>query len=227
MIEKSRVLHLLALVLVFFPLVLVVVPSAFGNHTTGTYGTTGYQWLARDYDFATEWMSSNYCNTAELDAYDRVKNSTTTATYMSDRWPSGLQLVRDRCDGVLATEDDILLQYSDFCDTHGCEGFGGENHSIVATTSYCAYYSAPYPCGVRSTVHLNKPKYLNTTSLGRQRLIMHETGHSQGLGHHCSSDSIMNQGIGGCNGNRWLEVMSYLATDREGVRAVYPNWQYP
>ena len=224
---KAKLWRSLGPALTMLMLVLIVVPTALADDITGTYGTTGYQWLARDYDFATEWMSSNYCNTAELDAYDRVKNSTTTATYMSDRWPSGLQLVRDKCDGVLATEDDILLEYSDFCLTHSCGTYGGENHSIVATTSYCAYYSAPYPCGVRSTVHLNKPKYLDTSSLGRQRLIMHETGHSQGLDHHCSSDAIMNQGANGCNGNRWLEVMGYLATDRQGIRAVYPNWQYP
>lgn len=74
---------------------------------------------------------------------------------------------------------------------------------------------------------MNKPKYLNTLPLPRQRLIMHETGHSQGLDHHCSSDSIMNKGADGCNENRWLEVMSYLATDREGIRGVYPSWQYP
>lgn len=213
------------------PLALVVsllaIPSAFSSDITGTYGNRGYHWLARSYDYAEEWVTSDYCNDAELSAYSRIRSSTANASYMSDRWPSGLSLVRDTCDGVLRIYDDIKLDYSDFCQTHGCGTYGGENHSILASSSYCSYWGAPYPCGVRSYVHLNKPKYLNTSSLGRQRLIMHETGHSQGLEHHCTSDSIMNQGTSYCNGGRWLEVMSYLATDRFGVRRVYPNWQYP
>ena len=76
-------------------------------------------------------------------------------------------------------------------------------------------------------MHLNKPKFLNTSNQGRRRLLMHETGHSQGLDHHCTSDAIMNDGTSGCNGGRWLEVTGYLATDRQGIVNVYPNWMYP
>lgn len=55
---------------------------------------------------------------------------------------------------------------------------------------------------------------------------MHETGHSLGLAHHCQGDSIMNCG-GSCNNGRWLQVMSYQPTDRNGINDVYAYWPYP
>jgi hypothetical protein len=209
-------------------LLLGIVPSASSNHIVGTYGSRGYHWLATNYDYAEEWVTSNYCTTAELDAFTRVRNSTAGTSQFAGRWPSGLRLVRVSCDGVVDITIDIKLEYSDFCVTHGCGTYGGENHSFLASSSYCAFWGVRYPCGSHpSIVHVNKPKYLNTSSLGRQRLHMHETGHSQGLSEHCTSDAIMNNGVASCNGGRWLEVMSYLATDRSGVRSVYPNWPYP
>jgi hypothetical protein len=56
---------------------------------------------------------------------------------------------------------------------------------------------------------------------------MHEIGHSFGLSHHCSSDAIMNDGSGGCNGGAWTSVMVFKATDRTGIVLTYPDWMYP
>lgn len=53
-----------------------------------------------------------------------------------------------------------------------------------------------------------------------------ETGHSQGLAHHCTSDSVMNNGDPSCNFGRWQEVTGYMATDRAGVVNAYPAWPY-
>lgn len=50
---------------------------------------------------------------------------------------------------------------------------------------------------------------------------MHETGHSLGLTHHCSSPSIMNNGAGDCYGGRFGGT-GYFSTDRYGINNVYP-----
>jgi hypothetical protein len=42
---------------------------------------------------------------------------------------------------------------------------------------------------------------------------MHETGHSFGLAHHCSGNSIMNDGTSGCNGGAWANINGYQATE--------------
>lgn len=110
-------------------------------------------------------------------------------------------------------------------------GVQGEGVACVqphSAQSFCDYWGMRHPCGSHpSTVHVNWDKWGSTSDLGRERLIMHETGHSLGLAHHCTSDSIMNQGISTCNGGRWLEVMVYKQTDREGIRSMYPCWRYP
>ena len=206
---------------------LVLASGAFASHVYGTYGNRGYAWLARFYDVDV-WVTSDYCNQAELDAFTAVRNSTAGTTEFNDRWPSGLRMERMSCDGVVDNTIDISLDYSDFKVTHGGATHGGENHSTLAPSSFCAYWGHPYPCGSHpSVVHMNQPKFLNTSDAGRRRLIMHETGHSHGLAHHCTGDSVMNDGTSGCNGGRWLVVTGYLATDRQGIRNVYPNWQYP
>lgn len=208
----------------------VLLPTASASDITGTYGSRGYAWLAHWYDESggTEWVTSDYCTTAELDAFSAVRSSTAGTSEFAARWPSGLRIDRVACDGVVASTIDIKLDYSDFCVTHGCGTYGGENHSSLAPASWCATFVVQYPCGSHpSVVHVNKPKYLNTSAAGRQRLIMHETGHSQGLDHHCSSDAVMNNGASSCNYGRWLEVTGYRATDRHGVVSVYPCWRCP
>jgi hypothetical protein len=204
--------------------------DAFGNHITGTYGSRGYTWLARYSDMAggQEWITSNYCTASELDGINDVRNSTAGTSEFAGKWPSGLRMNRNDCTGTVTQYIDISLDYSDFCVTHGCGTYGGENHSTLAPSSWCAVWGAPYPCGSHpSVVHLNKPKWLNTSNQGRRREFMHETGHSQGLDHHCSADSIMNDGTSGCNGGRWLQVTGYLATDRQGIVNVFPGFMYP
>lgn len=206
---------------------------ASANHVLDTYPDRGYGWAARYYDYFFLDVSSDNCNPAELDAFERVLDSTSSASGdFNDRWPRGINLERASsgpCNGTVSGFTDIKLAYSDFCDTHGCGTFGGENHSTLAPTSYCNTYQAGhYPCGSHpSRVHINHPKYQNTSQLGKARLIMHETGHSLGLGHHCTSDSIMNDGTSGCNGGAWTSVMVYKVTDRAGILGVYPGWQYP
>lgn len=226
-----RVRHTIAAIVLVLAALAGASGTATASNITGTYGSRGYTWLARYYDMSAgfEVVTSNYCTLAEKDALARIRSSTAGTAEFAGRWPSGLQVIRsDACDGLVNAYVDIALSYSDFCATHACGTYGGENHSILAPSSWCSIWGARYPCGSHpSVVHLNKPKYLNTASAGRQRLIMHETGHSQGLDHHCAGDSIMNDGSSGCNGGRWLDVMGYRPTDRAGIRNVFPCWRCP
>lgn len=202
------------------------------NHIFGTYSAStraeqrGYHWAART-NWAELWNTSSHCKTAETGAYNRVRSSTVNTAQFSDRWYTGLNMFQYTCDSRVTRLVDIDLEYSDFCATHGCATRGGENHRDTPGERYCNYWGAHYPCGVHpSTVHINLPKWNDRSGLWRERLIMHETGHSNGLDEHCSSDAIMNDGTSSCNGGNWTEVMEYRATDRTGFRSVYPGWRY-
>jgi hypothetical protein len=78
-------------------------------------------------------------------------------------------------------------------------------HSHIVTSGMPLILCGSHP----ATVHLNYDKWNVTSTTGRERLIMHETGHSHGLDHHCTSDSIMNDGSSTCNGGKWTAIMSY------------------
>ena len=54
------------------------------------------------------------------------------------------------------------------------------------------------------------------------KTLTHETGHSLGLAHHCTSASIMNDGSSSCFGGRFGSAPGYFATDRQGISNVYP-----
>jgi hypothetical protein len=208
-------------------------PSASANHILATYGSRGYVWAATRVDGFALLVTSESCNQSELTAYDNVRTSTNNASgTFGTRWPSGIRMSRQptgACTGAVNDGTDIKLDYltaTEWSATHTTNA-GGENHSAQAPSSWCNMVGANFPCGTHwSTVHINNPKWVNTTAQGRRRLIMHETGHSNGLAHHCTSNSIMNDGSAGCNGGAWLNVDGYLATDRMGIVNIYPNWRY-
>ncbi len=215
-------------------IVVLIAASALpvrANHIVSTYRQRGYFIPATGTSFAIATTSDN-CNARELAAYNRVATSTTGATWIQGRWPQGINIYRnsgDPCNGNVTRGVDIFLDYQPRAtwDANHSTNAGGENHSSPAPQSFCDYWRVNSPCGSHpSTVHVNWDKWGTTSDLGKERLIMHETGHSLGLDHHCTSDSIMNQGSADCNGGRWLEVMVYKETDREGINKVYPNWRY-
>lgn len=199
---------------------------AQASHNKGTYGNHGYVWFARYDDNAIAWVSSTDCNKRETDAYERITNSTDDA--FNVRWPSGIRLSQQYCDGRMNAYVDIKLIYdSNFTQTYG--NYGGFNVSTKAPQSWCDTFGAPYPCGYHpSVVRLNRSRFFNNnwSHNYRERLIMHETGHSLGMSHVCSQDSIMNDGTSDCNGGRWTAVMVYKPTDHQAIRDTYPNWKY-
>lgn len=204
----------------------LAVSPALAYHHGGTYGNKGYIWVARFFDNAIIWVTSDMCNDRELGAYDRVENSTAGTTQFQDRWPSGLRWYRHGCDGVADDLTDIKIHYSDWdLDGHNGANHWGENHFHKAPQEWCDLWDAPYPCGAHpSNVHINLDQWNTHVDTWRERLLMHETGHSMGLGHHCTSLSIMNDGTDDCGG--WTALV-YTSTDRDGFRSIYPGWQYP
>lgn len=139
--------------------------------------------------------------------------------------------MRFNCTGNATVSVNVKLSYepsSNFVRADG-SSYGGYNESFKASASYCAARGVNHPCGSSlSIVHLNHSRFINDAYSHhyRRRLIMHETGHSLGLAHHCSSNAIMNDGTSGCNGGAWTNINGYQATDREGIHSVYPNWRY-
>lgn len=199
--------------------IMLPVAVTFANHYKGTYPNEGLLWMSKTYGYpGYEYVTSPNCNGDETGAYSRIKNSTTGKSEMS-RWKNGIQMKQYRCDGAWDSYTDIKIDYT----SGHPSGAWGENHSTLASSSFCQFWGTSYPCGMLPTVHLNKETWNGLSSTNRQRLIMHETGHSNGLNHHCTSDAIMNDGTSSCNGGRWSSVMEYQPTDRTGINSVYPN----
>jgi hypothetical protein len=212
---------------------MVAVTPAKADHRYNEYGYRGYTWFATFNDYATADVTSDNCNGREVDAYQAVLDSTAGKSYMNSRWPSGIRFRRaygHECDGTVTNSVDIRLDYrADFSTEAEHGNYGGENHSFLASSSWCDTMNSNYPCGSHpSVVHLNKARWTSDSysHAYRQRLIMHETGHSLGLAHHCSADSIMNDGTSDCNGGAWTSTMKYLETDRKGIYNIYPDWRY-
>lgn len=215
-------LSLAVFIILFLPVALTL-----ANHYWGNYPNQGILWMSGEKGYNGHvWVTSTHCFLEETSAYVRIKEST-TGTYEMSRWPNGIQMVPITCDGDIDNNPsiDIKLDYQENYQNdpeHGTEG--GHNHSTLALPGYCAAWDASYPCGTRSTVHLNKPKWDTKSFTWRERLIMHETGHSHRLDHHCNSDSIMNDGNKSCNGGKWEQIMAYQPTDRTGINSIYSTY---
>lgn len=201
-------------------------PPAKANHRKGTFPTYGLLWTSGRKNYSgLQYVSTNNCNQSQRDAMAAVKSGTTGTSWMG-RWANGIQMSEYLCDGTSNNYVDLWIRYkpqSYFLQPNGTY-IGGRNVDAAASPSFCSFWNTTHPCGMRPTVEINQDKYAANSSTYKKRLIMHETGHSQGLNHHCTSDSIMNDGSSTCNGGKFtsLSPMTYYATDREGVSKTYP-----
>lgn len=236
--RDRRLLHLALLPGAALSLIVGLASTAYGNDISGTYRTEGFVKAAKQPSPYTLNVSSQECTQSQLDAYSAVLMSTqNSGGTFGTRWPGGIKMQRapsGACTGTLTTATDIRMFYYDTDSAwhnapfggHSSEA-GGEEHAVPAPQAYCtAMGLTSTTCGLHpSVIHVNGVKWHATSSAGQKRLIMHETGHSQGLWHHCLDHSVMNDGTN-CHVDHWLTVTGYLATDRAGVVAVYPNWPY-
>lgn len=214
-------------------LVLLSGAAAYANNISGTYGQEGFWQPATQFNGFALGVASTHCNADELAAFSTIQS--TTQGQFGCCWPSGIQMSRVNCTGSVSTSVDIRLLYLSDSAWHACNPLpclhtteaGGEEHAKPAKSAFCAMQGVRFPCGLHpSLVEINDNKYHNVYGSGaeRQRELLHETGHSQGLDHHCNGDSIMNDGT--CNGGRWLQITGYKPTDIAGVLNVYPGWPY-
>lgn len=246
---------LVTLVLALVLIMGSIVPrdTSFANHIKGTYTSHGYHWGAHTHsspgrppDVVVLELEANCCAENQSifsNLAIAVANSTNDTSELRDRYLHGIAFSAPiRFDGVYALSDDIRFEFlaaADWCappygtGEHDCpngdpvQGAGGENHSISASFEYCGTFGHSFPCGYfPSRVHINQVKWNVTTDQGKVRLLLHETGHSPGLDHHCKGDSIMNDGSSACNRGRWLVVTGWEKTDRLGFRNIYPFWPY-
>ncbi|MFJ9313927.1 M12 family metallo-peptidase [Pimelobacter simplex] len=219
---------LAALALGVIPVATVGAPAE-ADHIYAPYPSRGYLWFATRHDNAIAWVTSTDCRPRELEVWDAVKSSTTGD--FPSKWPSGIRFSRSTCNGQVTSNIDVKLSYepaSNFVRSNGTS-YGGWNENKVAPASWCAVWAVSSPCGTHpAIVHLNVTRFTNAaySHAYRRRLIMHETGHSLGLNHHCNSNSVMNDGTGSCNGGAFTNISGYQGTDHRGIRNIYPNWMY-
>lgn len=206
---KTYVITTTVLLLVLIPLIVAA------NHNKGTFPNTGHLWMSSRKSFSGAiYVTSTNCNSDQVSAYSRIKNSTTGTTEMPE-WKSGINMKQYTCFGTWNNSTDIRIRHV------ATQSSPGLNIDTMRDSAFCAYWGTTYPCGVRSEVTIRQSWWDTASSLSRQRLIMHETGHSMGLNHHCTANSIMNDGSSTCNNGVWTTVMTYQPTDRIGINNVY------
>ena len=213
-IDAIKFMKVYAIAFVLFAFLLVPAMWVMA-HNKGTYPTVGHLWMSSAKNYSgLIYVTSTSCNADETSAYSRVKNSTTGTTEMAN-WPNGIQMSQYTCTGAWNNSTDIRIEYV------ASQSSPGLNVDTARTPSYCSFWNTTHPCGVRSNVSIRQSWWNGASSLSRQRLVMHETGHSLGLGHLCTQDSIMNDGRSGCNGGKWTGVMVYKPVDRAAINNVY------
>jgi len=189
-------------------------PSMYGGTLwmSGRFGYPGYVYI-----------TSSDCNGAETTTYGQIKN-TTTGTSEMRRWANGIQMSSYRCDNTWDYYADVRITYMDQSNFLQPDGhyIGGRNVDVQAASAYCSFWGTSYPCGSRPNVQINRQKFFGNSSTYEHSELTHETGHSLGLAHHCTSASIMNDGSSSCFGGRFGSAPGYFATDRQGISNVYP-----
>jgi hypothetical protein len=198
--------------------------AALADHHYGNYPYWGVLFMSRREGYSGNiWITSNRCNEAQRIAFNLVHNSTVGTSEMS-QWHNGIDMSEQRCDGAWTYLMDIQIKYMDQSNFIQPDGhyIGGRNVNLQPGSGYCEYWGTTDPCGVRPQVQMNVDKYFANGYTYREREIMHETGHSMGLAHHCSGNSIMNDGSSSCNGGAWFIPLHYYSTDRWGINYIYP-----
>lgn len=219
----------------------VIDTSRVYGHYPGV-GNTGYGLFKMSLNKTTNrgqvGVASNLYDPEIVNAFTRIRSSTAGySDYMpSSIWPQGFNLVMNNWSGTWNANVDILLYLYAW---NPADQWEGQTYNYTAPSAYCAVWGQTYPCGTRPTIEMNtnywnKPNHVSDPRL-KHRVVMHEIGHAVGMRDYCGGDSIMNNGldypVGSgniCNPlpsnpqkGKWLDVMSYQATDRAQISSIY------
>ncbi len=221
----TYVLYTLTFIILLAPLLYVAGATPVNRYykkLTTDSGNGGFLWMSHEkYYVGGLYVATPSSDAAFKDAFANVKGSTKGYSEMK-RWnANGINMYVENTTSKWTQNVDIMIVLKD----RTGNSFG-QNFPRAASSDFCKIWGAIYPCGQRPTIEIDTTRWNKSTSLSKQRLVMHETGHSHGLADYCAMDSIMNNGdssaTNSCNGGRWTAVMSYKSTDRSGINNVYP-----
>lgn len=194
------------------------------SHVKGTFPSHGFLWLDDLKMYPSElFVYSDKCKPAEASAWAKVKSGLAGGSVeFKGAWPGGISFYAKACTATVDKFTDIMLDYmtattwASYAD-HG--NFGGHHVYSLGSSSWCAMWYVPYPCGYHiSRVHINEPKFDAYSSSYKTNFLLHETGHSMGFSDYCGHTSISNNGLYCGMTTGWQSV------DRKMIRdVVYKN----
>jgi hypothetical protein len=226
MVAKMRVLIVIGAVVA--GLLAVPVRPSFASHeplkhVKGTFPYHGFLWLDELSMYPSElFVYSDKCKSAEATAWSKVKAGLAGGlAEFKGAWPGGISFYPKACSSTVTNYTDIMLDYMSASTwvsySHG--NYGGHHHYSLATSSWCALWYVPYPCGYHiSRIHINEPKFDAYSTTYKVNFLLHETGHSMGFLDYCGHTSIANNGMYCAITTGWLSI------DRKMLRdVVYKN----
>lgn len=131
-------------------------------------------------------------------------------------WPSGLQMSNPGCNVSPGAHDSFTVWYY-----NTQTGTGGYTLHAQAPQSSCTSIGLSWPCGDWAVmVEVQKSYWDNASDENRQRLLLHEWGHSWGRGDACYSEASHTHNGADCS---WPSAMGYQVVDRQALFAIYGN----
>jgi hypothetical protein len=218
-----------AFALAFGAAQLLPIKDAFATHeplkmVKGTFPNHGFIWLDDVSGSFTNglWVYSDRCKPEEATTWSKIKSQLAGGqSQFRGAWPRGIYFYAGGCTATVDQNDDIMLDYMTSSEwlNSGHGSYGGHHHYSMGSSSWCAIWGVPYPCGYHiSRIHINEGRYAGYSSSYRVNFLLHETGHSMGFNDYCTEKSITN------NGASCLFSGGWQAGDKKVLRdTVYKN----
>jgi len=220
-----------------------IYPQPYGS--AKVYPYNGFLFMSESRSFLGDIVySDNVCSPTDVrrvaqdSAFAAITNSTDNILGFDPPWFQGVEWFHSDCNftssangprqGTSAVYPNYLIQtgiYYDPSPVHFKQNDGsyitGRVQRLMASSNYCAYNGASYPCGTRDWVHMNNVLFLSYNATTQMRMVLHETGHSQGLSDapssECSTATIMKSGSP-CTFHSYNEWQQH---DRDNIRSIY------
>lgn len=193
------------------------------SHVKGSFPSHGFLWLDElSFGSSALFVDSDKCKPAEASAWTKVKSGLPGgASEFKGAWSGGISFYAYSCSSTVTNYTDIMLDYmtASTWASSGHGDYGGHHHYSLGSSSWCAIWGVPYPCGYHiSRIHINEPRFETYSSSYKANFLVHETGHSMGFSDYCGHTSVANNGALCAMTTGWLPV------DRKMLRdVVYKN----